>query len=144
MQRTAQPDRECERDAARIFFEPIADLRHVLDRRIRRGEIGLIGIEQLDKRGDLLVQLRAGSRDGVDEAAGREPDLVAVAFLLRQIVDGDSLRGAGPVEHRHRIDQVLLEQHVLDRSRDAVVLAAGAGADHELDISFRFPGGLRV
>ena len=41
-------------------------------------------------------------------------------------------------------DHVLLEQHVLDRSRDAVVLAAGPGADHELDISFRFPGGLRV
>jgi hypothetical protein len=33
---------------------------------------------------------------------------------------------------------------VLDRSRDAVILAAGTGADHELDISFRFPGGLRV
>ena len=58
--------------------------------------------------------------------------------------DGDSLRGAGPVEHRHRIDEVLLEQRVLDRARDTVVLAAGTGADHEFDISFRFPGLLRV
>lgn len=144
MQRTAKPDREREGGAARIGFEPVAHLGHALDRRVDRGEIRLIGVEQLDQRRELLVQLRAVAGDGVDEAAGCKPDLVAVALLLRQIADGDGLRSAGPVEDRHRIDHVLLEQHVLDRSRDAVVLAAGTGADDELDISFRFPGGLRV
>jgi hypothetical protein len=84
------------------------------------------------------VQLRAVAGDGVDEAAGSEPDLVAVAFLLRQLVDGDSLRGAGPVAHRYRSEPVLHEQRVLGRGADQVVLAPGAGADHEFDISFRF------
>src|ERR1700716_3134709 len=65
--------------------------------------------------------LPASMNFGVDEAPGSKPDLVAVAFLLRQIVDGDGLCGAAPVEHRDRIDQVLLEQRVLDRARDTVV-----------------------
>ena len=41
-------------------------------------------------------------------------------------------------------DQMLLGQRVLDRARDAVVLAAGARADDEFDIAFRSPRWLRV
>src|SRR4029077_15263029 len=41
---------------------------------------------------------------------------------------------------------MLLGQHALNGARDAVVLAAGAGADEKLDIAGRMPGGsgLRV
>ena len=35
---------------------------------------------------------------------------------------------------------MLLGQHALDGARDAVVLAAGAGADEEFDIADRMPG----
>ena len=39
---------------------------------------------------------------------------------------------------------MLLGQHTLNRARDAVVLATGAGADEKLDIAGRTPSGCRL
>ncbi len=77
---------------------------------------------------------------GSDEGRGADQQVMRIAGALADVVVGDLIAAARPVDDRHRsIHQLAADERALDRACELVVGAAGRYRHDQLDVLLRRP-----